>query len=184
MKLSDEIKINLLKLPRKTIEEKLYKTSNIEVNLDFEELKSVYGAFVTLHIHKRLRGCIGNIEGYHSLKETIRNMAISSAFEDPRFQSLTAKEFDSVDIEITILSPLEDSCLEEIKPMIHGVVLSQGYRQSTFLPQVWEQLPDKDQFLSHLSMKAGLSSEAYKDPQTKFQTYTGLVFSEKEFKLI
>lgn len=85
-----------------------------------------------------------------------------------------------MEIEITVLSVPKKSSFDDISPHIHGVVLSQNGLKSTFLPQVWEQLPEKELFLSALCQKGGMDGACWKDPETKIETYTGLVFSEAE----
>jgi hypothetical protein len=139
------------------------------------------GLFVTLHKKGDLRGCIGHIVGMLPLKDTLFEMAEASAFEDPRFNSLKQHELKDISIEISVLSELlEIKDIEEIVVGKHGVVLKNGYQQAVFLPQVApEQGWDRDEMLTHLSMKAGLAPNAYKNPQTKFFVFTAVVFSEE-----
>lgn len=183
LKLSNEVKINLLKLARKTIEEKLFKSSSIKVDLNFDVLNEYWGAFVTLHLDSDLRGCIGNIIGVHPLKETVKDMAEAAAFSDPRFSPLSKAEYESVELEITILSKPQEVSLDEVIPYEHGVVLSNGIKQSTYLPQVWSQLPDKEMFLSSLCQKGGMDRTCYLSDSIKIEIYEGTVFSEKEFNI-
>ncbi|HOM38239.1 MAG TPA: AmmeMemoRadiSam system protein A [Spirochaetota bacterium] len=184
MDISKESKILLLKIARKTIEEKLFGRSeiNIDENVN-KELDTISGVFVTIHKKGMLRGCIGNIFGYLPLKEAVKRLAIESAFKDPRFLPLNKEEYKDIDIEITILSEPEDTDIEDIKPGM-GVVLSLGLRSATYLPQVWEQLPDKEEFLSSLCLKTGLDRNCFKRHDVRFKTYKGIVFSEKEMGLL
>jgi len=129
------------------------------------------GSFVTLTINNRLRGCIGNITSTKTVFEGIIANAKFAAFQDPRFDELTEKEFERTDIEISILSKPKDCTLEEIK-VGDGVILRQGVASSVYLPQVWEQLPDKEQFLASLCEKAGLEWNCYKEKETKFQKFS------------
>jgi len=106
-------------------------------------------------------------------------MALAAAFEDPRFTSLKKNEYDQIDLEVTVLSPLQKASLSDIVPGKHGVVLSKGYHKSTYLPQVWEQIPDLEDFMSSLAEKGGMDSDAWKNPDITIEIYTGLVISEK-----
>lgn len=183
MNISREEKILLLKIARKSIEERLFGKSTIDIpEIETELLNKVTGVFVTIHKRRNLRGCIGNIIGYLPLRESVKRLAIESAFSDPRFPPLSKEEYQEIDIEITILSELKDALLEDISPGM-GVLLSMGGNSATYLPQVWEQLPTKEQFLSSLCIKAGLWEKCYEDPRVKFKIYRGFVFSEKELGL-
>jgi MEMO1 family protein len=128
------------------------------------------GSFVTLTINKRLRGCIGNIKGTKTVFQGIIDNSKFAAFQDPRFDSLTEKEFEKVDIEISLLSKPVDCNLSDIKKG-DGVIIRQGLATAVYLPQVWEQLPDKDSFLASLCEKAGLEWNCYKEKATKFQRF-------------
>ncbi len=129
------------------------------------------GSFVTLTISGKLRGCIGNITSTKTVFQGIIDNSKFAAFQDSRFDSLTEEEFEKTHIEISILSKPEDCSLTDIKKG-DGVILRQGAASAVYLPQVWEQLPDKDSFLSSLCQKAGLSSNCYKGEKTKFQRYS------------
>ena len=125
-------------------------------------------AFVTLHYDKGLRGCIGSIIAHASLLEDILQNASSSAFHDPRFNSLTTDEFSHLTIEVSVLTPpklLEyidfEDLTKKIRPNIDGLILKHGAYRGTFLPQVWEQIQDAKSFLEHLSMKAGSNPSIY-----------------------
>lgn len=181
MNLSREMKVALLKLARKTIEEKLFGKSDILTDTNFEELKKVCGVFVTLHRKGELRGCIGNIIGQYPLSEGIARMALASAFEDPRFVPLSEREYPEIDIEITVLSPLVNASAESVEVGKHGVFISRGYNKGVLLPQVaTEHAMDRETFLSQTCLKAGLHKDCWKDKNTKIETFTGDVFSEKE----
>ncbi|MBW2358817.1 MAG: AmmeMemoRadiSam system protein A, partial [Deltaproteobacteria bacterium] len=155
----------LLNVARQTIEQELFARK--DQNPPESDISSKYseqrGTFVTLTIQGGLRGCIGHIIPQESLIEGIRVNAINAAFRDPRFRPLTKEEWKRVKIEISILTdpkPLSysdaDDLLKKLRPNIDGVILKKGFHQSTFLPQVWEQLPEKEEFLTHLCLKAGL----------------------------
>jgi hypothetical protein len=182
--LSLEQKKRLLEIARKTIFEYV-KNGKV---LDFKEvdprLLKEEGAFVTLHEHGQLRGCIGNIIGQGPLFLTVRDMAIASSTEDPRFQPVSKDELDKLEIEISVLSkPWKVKNPNEIELGVHGVIVSKGLRRGLFLPQVaTEQGWSREQLLSYLcAEKAGLPADAWKDPSVIIEVFTAQVFSEKEF---
>ena len=121
-------------------------------------------SFVTLTRQGELRGCIGTLEAHRPLGMDVRENAVAAAFRDPRFMPLSRAEFDRVRVEVSLLSPHRTAggcqrrgCdLDVLRPGIDGVVFEYGHFRSTFLPQVWEQLPDPAEFLAHLKRKAGL----------------------------
>jgi len=139
------------------------------------------GAFVTLNKNASLRGCIGMIAGRGPLVETIHNMALAAAFEDPRFPSLRADELPEITIEITILTPLEKlPSTDDIVIGRHGLYLVKGGYSGIFLPQVpveWGW--DKATYLDELCHKAGLPSGSWKAPDAQLYYFEGAVFSEK-----
>lgn len=143
-----------------------------------EPLQLQRACFVTLEIHGELRGCIGSLEAHRPLITDINHNAYAAAFSDPRFPALQEKEFPLIDIHISILSPSalisfesEDDLAIQICPGIDGLILEAEGRRGTFLPSVWESLPDTKSFLRHLKMKAGLP-ENYWSSQIKVWRYT------------
>lgn len=149
------------------------------------------GCFVTIHKRHRLRGCIGNIRPVFALATAVVRNARSAAFEDPRFPPLTVQEFSTIDLEISVLSiPQEikfndaDDLKKKIQAGIHGVVISKGSNTATYLPQVWEQLPDKEAFLSQLCIKAGLLPGQWQHPETTIEVYTAEFFGETQFSIV
>jgi hypothetical protein len=119
--------------------------------------------FVTLKKEGALRGCIGSLEPHRALRDDVRENAVAAAFRDPRFVPLAREEFDTLSIEVSLLSsaePLacidEAAAIRELVPGRDGVILELGARRATFLPQVWESLPDPRLFLAELKLKAGL----------------------------
>ena len=187
-KLTEKEGADLLSVARKTIEHRLINqeaqdSSDSDLSAKFLEHR---GTFVTLTTGGNLRGCIGHIIPQESLIEGIRVNAINAAFQDPRFPPLNEKEWRSVKIEISILTdpkPLSysdaDDLLKRLRPEIDGVIIQKGFHQSTFLPQVWEQLPEKREFLSHLCLKAGLESDAWKKGDLEVSTYQVQAFEEE-----
>ncbi len=179
----------LLDLARKTVDS-VVKTGKLpEVDKDDvpEEFKKTRACFVTLKKRGQLRGCIGSIMPREPLWESVLHMARSAATEDPRFRPVKPDELKDVHIEISVLTvPKElkyDSpadLLKKLRPNVDGVVLSVGRNQSTYLPQVWEQLPDKEEFLSHLSKKAGLRPNAWKVDKPTILVYQAEAFEEPE----
>ena len=177
----------LLSEARKTISGRL--SGKGEAPSKEKELPGVFdekrGTFVTLTIQGNLRGCIGHIIPQESLIEGIRENAINAAFQDPRFRPLTPNEWKDVHIEISILTepkPLAytdgQDLLNKLRPGIDGVILKKGFHQSTFLPQVWDQLPDKKAFLNHLCLKAGLDGNAWEKGDLEVSTYQVQAFEE------
>ena len=126
--------------------------------------------FVTLTMNTQLRGCIGSLEAYQPLADDIANNAFAAAFSDPRFPPLNHYEVDHTDIEVSILSTQkeiefedEQDLLQQIRPGIDGLVIEENNKRGTFLPMVWESLPDKKAFLNHLKLKAGLPENYWSD---------------------
>jgi AmmeMemoRadiSam system protein A len=186
-KLNDDEGKYLLGLARKTIEQELSgrKTSDQGEVLASPRFAERRGTFVTLTINKNLRGCIGHIIPQESLLDGIRENSINAAFKDPRFNPLSLKEWPSVKIEISILTdpaPLAysdaDDLLKKIRPDIDGVIIKKGFYQSTFLPQVWEQLPDKKEFFTHLCLKAGMDGNEWRKGNLEVYTYQVQAFEE------
>ncbi len=140
-------------------------------NFDESEFKENRGAFVTLEVDGRLRGCIGNIEPIYPLWEAIKNNAYQAAFRDPRFDPITKDEFEIIDIEISVLTVPEKSSIDSVRPGIDGVVLKQGVQGATYLPQVWEDINDKDAFLNSLCLKGGMAEDAWKNEGIEVYTY-------------
>jgi AmmeMemoRadiSam system protein A len=150
-----------------------------------ETLKTEYGIFVTLHKNSELRGCIGYVEGIRPLQHAVEEMAISAAFKDPRFPPVTAEEFEILELEISVLSPLQEiQNIEEIEVGTHGLVIEKGYYRGLLLPQVAVEYKwDRETFLKHTCHKAGLAEDAWKDKSTKIKIFSAEIFSESEHDL-
>jgi len=188
-KLSEDEGNYLLSLARTTIKTSLSNADQPQI--DWKDLPEKFqqqmGTFVTITIDENLRGCIGHIIPRETVVEGIRENAINAAFRDPRFPPLTEKEFDEVKIEISILTPPRElsytdaeDLLNKLRPGVDGVIIKKGYQEATFLPQVWDQLPDKQEFLSHLCMKAGLSYDSWRKEKLQISTYQVQAFEEGE----
>lgn len=179
--LTTEEKLLLLKGAREAIQARIEQRKPIFPD-GFNTITHNFGAFVTLHKHGSLRGCIGHMTGDAPLYSLITTMACAAAFEDPRFTPLRRDELPHCDIEISVLSPMEPAQPESIIPGIHGVYLVYAGRSGVFLPQVApEQGWDRDTFLEHLCYKAGLPAGSCYKPGAKLFSFTALVFGEKDF---
>ncbi|MDR4513259.1 AmmeMemoRadiSam system protein A [Nitrosomonas sp.] len=126
--------------------------------------------FITLTQQQRLRGCIGSLQAHQSLLENVRRNAVAAALHDNRFSPVTVREFASIDIEASLLSALEPltfvnekGASSQLRPGIDGVILTWGVHRSTFLPQVWDSLPQTHEFLVQLKLKAGLDADFWDD---------------------
>lgn len=184
--LEKDEKIALLKLARSTIAATLTTEAQIERPDQISPaLKENRGCFVTLHKDGDLRGCIGTIEAVRPLVDAVEKNAVNAAFSDPRFPAVREEELSGIDLEISVLTTPEtiafstpEELLDQIEPGVHGVIISQGGFSATYLPQVWEQLPDKEHFLSSLCIKGGMSPDAWQDPKTQVKVYKVEYFAE------
>jgi AmmeMemoRadiSam system protein A len=134
------------------------------------ELRAHGASFVTLYSSGQLRGCIGSLKPARPLLEDVAHNAYAAGFRDPRFDPLTEMEFHGIQIEISILSPLqaisfygEHDLLEQLRPNTDGLMIQSGMRKATFLPKVWESFPRKQDFLTQLKTKAGLFADCSAD---------------------
>ena len=140
-------------------------------------LRSKCGAFVSLHKHGRLRGCIGHFGDDVPLHEIVAAMARAAAFEDPRFSPVTRDELDDLDIEISVLTPMRRiQSLDEFELHRHGIYIRKGYRSGTYLPQVADEVNwTKEEFVSHCAQdKAGLGWNGWRDAE--LYVYEAIVF--------
>ncbi|MFH1394311.1 MAG: AmmeMemoRadiSam system protein A [Candidatus Micrarchaeota archaeon] len=186
--LSEKDKGFLLKLARQAIEH-FFKTGKVlEVppdEIDSPALIEDGACFVTLHSDgDELRGCIGSLEAHRPLFTDIIGNALASAFEDLRFTPLTQPELKDVKISISILTkPVRfdgggEGLFRALEPGKHGLIIQKGVARATFLPAVWKQLPEKEQFLNQLCLKAGMGPGAWKDEGVEFFLYEAVEFSE------
>ena len=147
-------------------------------------LRDPGATFVTLTQGDALRGCIGTLQAHRPLLEDVKANAVAAAFRDPRFQPLSPQEFERTQVEVSLLSALErvefeneQDAISKLRPGVDGVVLEYGYHRSTYLPQVWEDLPDPREFIAHLKYKAGLPPDFW-SPDLKLSRYTVSKFRE------
>ncbi len=181
-------KETLLKIARHALEEKIRGEKHLPLSAASQAtplLQSDGATFVTLTINGQLRGCIGALEPYQPLIDDVREHAIAAALNDYRFSQVTADELDQIAIEISRLTaPTQlvytdaDDLIAKLRPNIDGVVLIDGHRRATFLPQVWEQLPKTEDFLSHLCQKMGVAGNLWKTKPLDVLIYQVEEFSE------
>ena len=189
--LNEEQKKKLLKIARQTIETYVKERRVIEFKETDPELLKSCGAFVTLRKPGRnkkiddgesLRGCIGHIVSKEPLYKVVRDMAIASSTEDPRFSPVTKEELKDIKIEISVLSkPKLIKSINEFELGKHGVIVQKDFNQGVFLPQVATETGwSKEEFLSNLcAHKAGLSPDAWKDKDTNIYIFEAEVFEEE-----
>lgn len=145
-------------------------------------LREFGASFVTLKIRGELRGCIGSLEAHRPLVEDVARNAYAAAFSDPRFPPVSEQELGGLEFHISVLTPAlpmhfssEADLISQLRPGIDGLVLEDGRYRGTFLPAVWESLPDATQFLQHLKLKAGLPAD-YWSNTLKVSRYTSESF--------
>lgn len=177
----------LLKVARQSIESGLHSGRPLQVNLaDYPpSLHPLRATFITLEIEQRLRGCIGTLEAHLPLVRDVAEHGFAAAFQDPRFAPLRPDEFPRLGIHISILSPSEpirfhseDDLLAQLRPGIDGLILRLRGRSATFLPSVWESLPEPYLFLAQLKHKAGLALDFWSD-ELQAERYTTETFGEE-----
>lgn len=187
MSLSREEQTYLLDLAREAVAHVARGHDPPTVELDDlpASLRREGASFVTLNKHGRLRGCIGTLKAQRPLALDVRQNATGAALRDPRFPPVGPEEVDDLTIEISVLSspePLEYDTMEDLcdklRPGVDGVVIERGWQRATFLPQVWEKLSSKRQFLHRLCLKAGLSPEVYSSGDLDVFTYHVEKFKE------
>jgi AmmeMemoRadiSam system protein A len=186
-KLSAEEKLTLLQLAREALESGVRGKSLPAPDPTHLTplLRAEGAAFVTLTVRGQLRGCIGSLQPYQPLADDVREHAIAAALQDYRFPPVRPDELPRIRIEVsrlTLPQPLAytdaEDLLAKLRPGIDGVILRDGSRRATFLPQVWEQLPDKAEFLSHLCAKMGAASNLWRHKHLDVQIYQVEEFHE------
>jgi len=172
----------ILELARQAVVEAVSRNRRLEQipNNGIFALKR--GAFVTLHVEKRLHGCIGVIEAKDALGENIAHCAMSAALQDPRFRRMQPADLATLEIEVSLLSPLEAIRPEEIEIGKHGLLIEHGFHRGLLLPQVAvEHRLDVERFLKETCYKAGLPYDAWKAPETRIYGFTCQVFADSGF---
>lgn len=177
--LSEEEKESLLRLARTTLEKKLFGKADTLPELPGSAvLKEKRGVFVSLHRRGMLRGCIGCLEGRKPLLSTIEEMARAAAFNDPRFPPLSAEELKDLDIEISVLTPLQEiKDINKIEIGVHGLFIERQHCCGLLLPQVATEWGwDRTRFLEETCRKAGLPSSIWKERGTNIYIFSADVF--------
>ncbi|MCK5349109.1 MAG: AmmeMemoRadiSam system protein A [Desulfobacula sp.] len=180
----------LLKLARQTILCKFGQEDDELGSLKAEVSKNILeekrGIFVSLHKKKDLRGCIGNIDPVKTVFEGVVDNARHAAFNDSRFSPLSYEELKETIIEVSILTRPQkldytdaQDLIAKLRPDVDGVMIKKRHHSSTFLPQVWKQLKEPRTFLTHLCIKAGLSSDEWKSGDLSVLTYQVQLFEEQ-----
>lgn len=173
----------LLELARRALVAAAERRESLEGAPQESQLGESFGAFVTLRKRGRLRGCIGQIGAERSLTEVIAHCARSAALEDPRFEPVRVEELREIEIELSVLSPLEEISPERIEVGKHGLMVSQGQRRGVLLPQVAVECHwAAGRFLEETCVKAGLERNASREPETKTYGFTAEVFAESDFR--
>ena len=184
-KLTDGEKQILLRLAREAMEHGVRgkKVPPLDPNSLPPALHDDGASFVTLTIDDDLRGCIGALEAVQPLAEDVREHAVAAALQDPRFPTVEESELSRIRIEVSRLTapvPLEyttgEDLLKKLRPGIDGVILRDGYRRATFLPQVWEKIPQPAEFLDHLCRKMGVNQSLWRKG-----TLQVLIYQVEEF---
>jgi AmmeMemoRadiSam system protein A len=186
-KLTAEEQQILLRLARQAVESGVKGEALPPVDLSAlpPSLREEGSSFVTLTAHGQLRGCIGSLEPYQALAEDVREHAVGAALNDPRFPPLREDELSGIQIEVSRLThpvPLEYSdandLLARLHPFVDGVVVRDEFRRATFLPQVWEKIPDPAEFMNNLCYKLGTSPDRWRGRHLEVLTYQVEEFHE------
>jgi AmmeMemoRadiSam system protein A len=183
MNLSTSEKKYLLDLARSVIDLKTKEKEHKREAYFSSTLKEQRGVFVTLNKSHQLRGCIGYIEGLKPLQIAVEEMSLAAAFDDPRFPPVEKEEVKEIEIEISVLSPLEViNDPNQIEIGKHGLIIEKGMMRGLLLPQVATEYDwDVETFLSQTCQKAGLPNDAWHDESTVIQIFSAEIFSESDF---
>jgi AmmeMemoRadiSam system protein A len=188
MPLSPEERRYLLELAREAITRAAHRQESppVDLNAMSEGLRRDGASFVTLTKRGGLRGCIGSLEPRRPLVLDVRENAVAAAFSDPRFPPVSAGDLSDLRVEVSVLSSPEplsydgaEDLIARLRPGVDGVVIERGWNRATFLPQVWEKLPDPHEFLQHLCLKAYLPADAYRHAGLDVYTYQVEKFGEE-----
>ncbi len=186
-RLTVEEKQTLLRVAREALQCGVNKHALPALDLESMQprLRTDGASFVTLTIRGELRGCIGALEPYQPLAQDVREHSVAAALEDPRFPLVSPEELDQIEIEVSRLTfpqklaytDAEDLCAR-LRPGVDGVILRDGFRRATFLPQVWGKIPDKAEFLDNLCYKMGAAPDTWRYKHLEVLTYQVEEFHE------
>ncbi len=184
--LDNQNRLNLLRLARAVLENELLGTTHDLNKFNNPDLENKRGVFVTLQKEGELRGCIGRIEAEDSIYQNVLELSKSAAFKDHRFQPLKKQELQHLNIEVSILTVPEEvlgktSLLKvyKLRPFVDGVILEVGNARATFLPQVWDSLPEHEEFMTQLCKKAHLDPDYWLSGPINLQSYQVQHFQEE-----
>jgi AmmeMemoRadiSam system protein A len=178
----------LLELARQAVARAAHgqEPSPVDLNALSDELRRDGASFVTLTKRGELRGCIGSLEARRPLALDVQENGANAATKDPRFPAVRPDELDALAVEVSVLSvpqPLQydgpEDLVAKLRPGVDGVVIERGWNRATFLPQVWEKIPDPHDFLRHLCVKAYLPGDSYTRPGLDVYTYQVLKIEER-----
>ncbi len=176
--LTQDDKASLYAIARTAIECTVAGKMLPAVEIKSEVLKEKRGAFVSLHLHGNLRGCIGHIHPSKPLYQTVQDMAIAAGFQDPRFEPVTETELEDLDIEISVLTPLKKiEDFNEIEIGKHGIYIAKSFYHGLLLPQVATNYGwNRKTFLEQTCVKAGLPKDAWRDSDTEVYIFAADIF--------
>jgi AmmeMemoRadiSam system protein A len=189
IELTREDKKTLLNIARDAIQKKARdeKLPVLEVDSFAPPLRKTRASFVTLKKRGALRGCVGTLKAEQPLVEDVQVRALAAAFHDFRFPPLDAEELEEITIEVSVLTKPRtldyespEDLVHELEPGLDGVVLSDGHHKATFLPQVWEKLPDVETFLSRLCYKMGVKPDLWREKKLDVKTYRVIKCTEDD----
>jgi uncharacterized protein len=180
--LHDADRRELLKLARHVVVHAVENSKRMKITPPAGVLGEPSGAFVTLRIGKRLRGCIGRLEAEEPLARIVADCAYSAAMNDPRFRPVTAEELPELEIELSVLSAPARISAEEVQAGVHGLIVTRGHRRGVLLPQVAAEYHwSAERFLEETCVKSGLPPGAWRESDTLIEGFTADVFSESDF---
>lgn len=177
----------LLKIARQALEQAVHGEALVQIDLAElpPTLQEQGASFVTLTIGDRLRGCIGTLDAYQPLALDVQDHAVAAALQDYRFSQVKPAELPNIQVEVSFLTPhvpLEytdpQDLISKLRPHIDGVILQDGRRKATFLPQVWDKLPEPQAFLSHLCLKMGAQEDLWRKKPVEVYVYQVQEFHE------
>jgi len=173
----------LLEVARRALTAAAERRASLDILPEEPNLGERTGAFVTLHLLGRIRGCVGQIDSDEPLIRVVAHSAKAAGLEDPRFDPVRPDELAEIEIELSVLSALVEIAPDRIEAGKHGLMVSRGWQRGVLLPQVATQFRwEAYRFLEETCVKAGFARDAWKEPGTRIHGFTTEVFSESEFR--